>query len=188
MRDRAHAAIATMALALVTLACRSGSRIATWDASDVDASGEAAKLATLLPPTLGPFAATDSPMTTTGAGALIEARRTYAGPAGKRIDVRLATGDVRSYLGTIESDDEHTFGSDSPTYWRTTTVAGHRTRIAEEQPVVRTSECLVRIEPNHVADVTVSPASSGECAAVAAMLDFAAIEASGGVPGPPARR
>ena len=188
MRDRAHVTLAAGVLALAALACRGGARATTWDASDVDASAEAAKLATLLPPALGPFRATGPAMSTTGSGLLIEASRTYSDATGKKVEAQLSTGDVRAELDTIESNDEHAFGSDSPTYWRTTNVAGHRTRIAEERPFAATSRCLVRIEPNHVADVTVTPASPGECASVAALLDFAAITASGGVPSPPDAR
>jgi hypothetical protein len=176
--------MATAVLGLVALACRSAPRTTSFDASDVDASAEAAKLGTFLPPTLGPFTATGSPMTVTGSGLLIEAHRSYADAAGKKIEVELSTGDLRPNIDTIESNDEHAFGSDSPTYWRTTTVAGHRTRIAEERPVARSSECLVRIEPNHIAKVRVTPATAGECAVVAAWLDFKAITASGGVPSP----
>ncbi|HEY2365779.1 MAG TPA: hypothetical protein VGH87_05300 [Polyangiaceae bacterium] len=188
MRARAHVTLAAGMLGLAALACRGGPRTTTFDASDVDASAEAAKLGAILPAALGPFTATDPPMMVTGSGLLIEAHRSYADTAGKKVEVELSTGDVRSQLGTIESNDEHAFGSDSPTYWRTTSIAGHRARIAEERPVVHTSECLVRVEPNHVATVRVHPAAPGECAAVAALLDFKAIVASGGVPSPPTDR
>lgn len=176
-------ASAAVVLGGAIVACRGGSRATSFDASDVDASAEAEKLGALLPPALGPFTATEPP-TTTGAGLLIEGRRSYADASGKKVDVRLVTGDLRAELAALASDEEHAFGSDSPTYWRTTSVAGHRARIAEERPVVRSSECYVRVEPNHVVEVTVSPATAGECAVVAAWLDFRAITASGGVPGP----
>jgi hypothetical protein len=184
MRARTHVTLSAGVLGLAALACRGGPRTTTFDASDVDASVEAAKLGALLPTSLGPFTASDPPMMVTGTGLLIEAHRSYADASGKKLDVELATGDVRSTLETIESNDEHAFGSDSPTYWRTATVAGHRARIAEERPVVHSSECLVRVEPNHVATVRVHPAVAGECAAIAALLDFKAIVASGGVPSP----
>ena len=183
-----HVTLATCSLGLAALACRGGPRTTPFDASGVDAAAEAVKLGALLPAALGPFTATDAPLTTTGPDLLIDASRSYVDATGKRLDVRLATGDVRSTLATIESDEEHAFGSDSPTYWRTTMIAGHRARIAEERPVVRSSECLVRVEPNHVADVRVGPAAPGECAVIAALLDFKAIIASGGVPSPPERR
>jgi hypothetical protein len=184
MRERTHVTLATGLLVIVALACHSP-RTTTVDAGDVDASAEAAKLSLLLPATLGPFTATGSPMTTTGSGnSLIEAQRSYDDASGKKLMVKLETGDLRPDIDTIESNDENAFGSDSPTYWRTTSVAGHRTRIAEERPVVHTSECLVYVEPNHIATVRVYPASAGECAAIAALLDFKAILANGGVPGP----
>jgi len=187
MRARAHVGVATALLGLAALACRGGggSRTTTFDASDVDASAEAAKLGAFLPPSLGPFTATASPMMVTGSGLIIEAHRSYADASGKKVDVEIATGDVRTDLQTIESNDEHAFGSDSPTYWRTTTIAGHRARIAEERPVVHSSDCHVRVEPNHVVRVRVYPAIAGECASIATLLDFKAIVASGGVPGPP---
>lgn len=177
--------MATGLLGLAALACR-GPRTTSFDASDVDASAEAAKLGALLPAAIGPFTATEPPLFGTGPGLRIDASRSYTNASGKTAHVRLATGDVTSELGTLESDDEHAFGSDSPTYWRTTSIGGYRARIAEERPVVRTSECLVRVEPNHVAKVRVYPAIAGECATVAALLDFKAIIASGGVPTPAA--
>ena len=188
MRARAHVTLAAGALGLAALACRGGPRTTPFDASGVDASAEASKLGALLPPSIGPFTATDPPMMVTGSGLLIQANRSYADASGKKADVSLATGDVRSETETIESNQEHAFGSDSPTYWRTTSIAGHRARIAEERPVVRSSECLVRVEPNHIATVRVHPAAPGECASVAALLDYTAIIASGGVPSPPADR
>ena len=184
MRARAHVTMAAGLLGLAALACRGGPRTTTFDASDVDASAEAAKLGAILPATLGSFKASGPPMMVSGSGLLIEAHRSYEDASGKKVDVQLSTGDVRAVLDTIESNDEHAFGSDSPTYWRTTSIAGHRTRIAEERPVVHSSECLVRVEPNHVAEVRVYPAVAGECAGLAALLDFKAIVASGGVPSP----
>jgi len=172
-------------LGLVALACRgSAPRATPFDAGDVDASAEVAKLGAFLPPTLGRFSATDAP-TLTGGGLFIEARRSYADASGKEVQVELATGDVRPRLTILEGEEAHAFGSDSPTYWRTTTIAGHRARIAEEQPVVVSSKCYVHLEPNHVAQVDVHPATAGECAAIAALLDFKGIIASRGVPGPP---
>jgi hypothetical protein len=188
MRARTHVIIATAGVGLATLACRGAPRAAPFDAGDVDAEAEGAKLGALLPPTLGSFKATEPATPGSGPGSLIEASRSYADATGKEVNVRIATGDVRSDLAQIELDDGHAFGSDSPTYWRTTSIAGHRARIAEERPVVRSSKCLVRIEPNHVATVRVTPASAGECAVVAASLDLKAIIASGGVPCPPRER
>jgi hypothetical protein len=187
VRARAHVFLATGLLGLAAIACRHATG-APFDAGDVDAAAESAKLGALLPPAIGAFTAAEPPMFGSGPGLRIEASRSYTDTSGKKVDVRLATGDVRSELSTIESDDEHAFGSDSPTYWRTTTIAGHRARIAEERPVVRSSRCVVRVEPNHVATVHVYPAVAGECATVAASLDFKAITASRGVAGPPATR
>ncbi|MEO8799645.1 MAG: hypothetical protein ABI551_17255, partial [Polyangiaceae bacterium] len=160
---------------------------AAFDAGPVDPAAEAAKLVPFLPARLGAFAATGPAMPVGILGPVIEARRAYTDASGRDADVRLATGDVSADLGTLDSDDEHAFGSDTPTYWRTTAIGGHRTRIGEERPTPRSSTCVVRVGPSHIADVWVSPVTTvGECAKVAALLDFAGIAASGGVPGPPA--
>ncbi len=181
-----------MGFVLAVSGChRSPPTRAAFDAGPVDPAAEAAKLVPFLPSRLGAFAATGPAMPVGMLGSVIEARRAYTDASGRKVDVRLATGDVSADLGTLDSDDEHAFGSDTPTYWRTTTIGGHRTRIGEERPTPRTSTCLVRVGPNHVADVRVAPVSTvGECAKVASLLDFAGIAATGGVPGPtaPSRR
>lgn len=160
------------------------------DAGAVDPAVEAAKLVPFLPSRLGAFSAT-GPASVSGSGLRIGAQRAYRDGSGREVRVSLATGDLRSELGTLDTDDEHAFMSDTPTYWRTTSIAGHRARIGEERPTPRSSTCLVRVGPNHVADVRIAPvATAGECAPVAALLDLAGIVASGGVAGPaaPARR
>ena len=184
MPAETHAALATAVLALSALACRAGSR-SVPDAGAIVPSAEAAKLVPFLPARLGSFTAT-RPATSTGSfpGPHISATREYASPDGRNAHVRISTGDVRSDLATLDSDQGHAFGSDTPTYWRTTSIAGHRTRVAEERPVVRSSECLVRASDNHVAAVRVTPAGPGDCETVAIYLDFTGIAATGGVPGP----
>jgi hypothetical protein len=180
--------LAAGVLGLAALACRGAPRTTTTtlDASEVDAAAEAAKLAALLPPALGPFKATGPAMQITGSGMVIGAQRSYGDGSGKTALVELETGDVRVKLDTIDGNEPHNFGSDSPSYWRSATVLGHRARISEEQPVIRTSECYVQVEPNHVATVRVHPAIAGECATLATLLDFKAIAATGGVPCPSA--
>jgi hypothetical protein len=151
---------------------------------------EAAKLEAFLPAHLGVFASTEPAWSSgTMPGPRIEASRRYRSADGRTATVRLSTGDVRGALATLDSDAEHAFGSDTPTYWRTTSIAGHRARVAEERPTPQRSECLVRVGPNHVAKVTVAPvAAPGDCIAVAAARDFGRIAASGGVPSPTAGR
>jgi hypothetical protein len=187
-RLRTHAVLATALLALVTFGCRAFSGTGP-DAGVVDPTVEAAKLVPFLPATLGAFTATGAP-TTMGSlpGPIISARRSYKSTDGRSAELRLSTGDVHGDVATLESDDEHAFGSDSPTYWRTTSVAGHRTRVAEERPKTIKSECVVRVGKNHVADVTITPALPGDCETVASLLDFAGITATGGVPSPPVGR
>src|SRR5947209_8578413 len=116
--DRAHATIALALVGLAELACRGGSR-ATYDAAAIVPSAEAAKLASYLPPAIGAFTATAPASTIADAvGPRISAERGYASGA-RTATIRVATGDVRSEAMALDSDDEHAFGSDSPTYWRT---------------------------------------------------------------------
>jgi len=179
-----HALAAVAVLALAALACRPSSR----KSGPVSPSAEAANLVPFLPATLGAYTATDAAtIEVDDAGPRIAATRRYTVGA-KVARVTIATGDVQRWEGTLDSDEAHAFGSDSPTYWRTSAIAGHRTRIGEERPVTHSSECLVRISRNHVADVDVRLARAGECERLAALLDFAGIAATRGVPSPPSSR
>lgn len=179
-----------LSIAFVVSAGACNERKAT-DAAPVDVGAEAVKLGAFLPSRLGAFAAA-GPASTTGelTGPSIEAERSYVNADGRKVTVRLATGDLSRDLASLDSDETHAFGSDTLTYWRTTAIAGHRARIAEERPAPKHSECLVRVGPNHIADVRIAPTSTpGDCTTVASLLDFGAIVASGGVPGPlPSRK
>ena len=152
-------------------------------------TAEAAKLLPFLPPKLGAFDARQIAMTDVMFTGRFSAERSYTSPDGREATVRISTGDLRGELATLESDDEHAFGSDTPTYWRTTSIAGHRTRIGEERPKPIKSVCYVRVGPNHVAEVDIRPAAGpGDCESVAALLDFTGIAATGGIPSPPSER
>lgn len=133
-------------------------------------SAVAAALLPFVPPKVGAFASTGDATTTT-LPQRVELRRSYAG-GGKALSVSLFTGDIEAERGILASDAEHAFGSDTPTYWRTTSVRGFRTRIAEQRPTVRSSECYVAVGAAHVAVVRVAPGRAGECAEVAALLDL----------------
>ncbi|HEX7666298.1 MAG TPA: hypothetical protein VF407_17350 [Polyangiaceae bacterium] len=146
---------------------------------------EAAKLVPFAPSTLGSFTATGPASPLGSPPDFVNVFRSYKDAGGRELTLRLSTGDIGADLGTIDTETEHAFGSDTPTYWRTTSIAGHRARIGEERPTLRSSTCLVRVGPNHVAEVKVAPASTpGECAAPAALLDFAGITATGGLASP----
>lgn len=130
----------------------------------------AAALAPILPAKIGAFASADD-ATTSAQPDRVELRRSYAS-GGKTLSVSLVTGDTKAERSILGSDAEHAFGSDTPTFWRTTTVRTFRTRVAEERPTVRTSECYLAVGAAHIAVVRVAPARAGECAQVAALLDL----------------
>ncbi|NOU34942.1 MAG: hypothetical protein HOO96_44180 [Polyangiaceae bacterium] len=130
----------------------------------------AAALSPLVPPKVGAFTATGDATTSTQPHR-VELQRSYAS-GGKTLSVSLFTGDIAAERGILGSDAEHAFGSDTPTYWRTTSVRTFRTRIAEQRPTVRSSECYLAVGAVHVAFVRVAPARAGECAEVAALLDL----------------
>ncbi len=133
-------------------------------------SAVAAALSPIVPPKVGAFSATGDATTST-LPHRVELRRSYAS-GGKTLSVSLFTGDMEAEHSILGSDAEHAFGSDTPTFWRTTTVRTFRTRVAEERPTVRTSECYLAVGAAHIAVVRVAPARAGECAQVAALLDL----------------
>ncbi len=131
----------------------------------------AAQLSRLLPAKLGAFQATGEPIDNAHAN-YVASDRSYSGGKGKTLSVSLRTGDVKGDRLVLDSDAEHAFGSDTPTFWRTTSVRKFRTRVAEQRPTVRSSECYLAVGAAHVAVVRVAPARAGECEEVAALLDL----------------
>lgn len=130
-----------------------------------------AALRPLLPTKVGAFTSAKDPTVSTQPQR-VEIERDYTAARGKTLSVSLVTGEMKAERGILASDAEHAFGSDTPTFWRTTTVRTFRTRVAEERPTVRTSECYLAVGAAHIAIVRVAPARAGECAQVAALLDL----------------
>ena len=174
-------------LLALALGCGTRRRGTALDAGPVDLAVEAAKLIPFLPSHVGPFASSVAASTSISpVEPRIEAERAYKTSDGRTLSVRLITGDLRSDLVALASDEEHAFGSDTPTFWRTTSIRGFRTRIAEERPTARKSESYVQVGPNHVVEVRVFPPSrTGESASLAALLNLEGLAKTGGVPGPP---
>jgi hypothetical protein len=176
------------ALVLVlVLGCGAKRRSAPPEAGPSDLAAEAAKLTPFLPAHVGRFSSAAPASTNFRAvEPRVEAERKYKSGDGRTLSVLLISGDLRPELLALASDEEHAFGSDTPTYWHTTSIRGWRTRIAEERPAPRKSESYVQVGPNHVVIVSVFPAATkGESASLAALLDLEALAKTGGVPGPP---
>ncbi|WP_146646798.1 hypothetical protein [Labilithrix luteola] len=180
--------LGVLAVALVFATCACHSRKGD-DAAPVDAKAEAIQLTAFLPSRIGAFTADGEAWTNSAPdGPTIEAHRFYSSADGRKATIELVTGDISKELATLDSEETHAFGSDTPTYWRTTTIAGHRARVVEEKPTPKKSQCLVRVGPNHVANVTIAPTPKpGGCVTIASLLDFGGIVASGGVPASPKR-
>jgi hypothetical protein len=178
-------------LVTCVLGCRTTARDTAPEAGPVDFAAEGAKLVSFLPADVGRFSSAEA-ATATVAEHRVAATREYTNREGRTLTVRIATGDVSSDRLVFASDEEHAFGSDTPTYWRTTNTRGFRTRIAEERPTPRQSESYVEVGRNHVVVVRVFPAATaGESATLAAQLDLPGLAKSGGVAGPtsgPTRR
>ena len=152
-----------------------------------DADAAAAKLASLLPDTIGPFRA-EAPATTSVylPESAVSAARRYTS-ATRKLTAELKTGNISSERRILATDEEHAFLSDTPTYWRTVMVKGHRARIEENPVGVSRSKVYVLVSASVVTELVVAPlAVAGESATLAEALDFPAIEASGvSVPAPP---
>lgn len=170
--------------------CRRKAGSSGHDAGFVNPGAEAAQITPFLPERVGPFSSASAATTNfTAAEPRMAAERVYNSTDGRTLTIELITGDLRPELRTLASDADHAFGSDTPTYWRTTSIRGWRTRIAEARPTPVRSECYVQVGPNHVAHLDVSPvAKAGESASLAALLDLEGLARSGGIPGPPLQR
>jgi hypothetical protein len=143
------------------------------------------KLTRFLPAELGSFAAINA-VVSTETKSRVELERHYRTPDGRSLSVRIVTGDLALELTALDTNAEHAFGSDTPTYWKTTAIRGLRTRIAENRGKRAGSTAYVRVSTLHIAVVEVYPAvSDGESASLAARLDLERIAASPGLPAPP---
>jgi hypothetical protein len=108
------------------------------------------------------------------------AERVYRGPDGKVATVDLVGGETSVEHAFLDPDVEHPFRADSPEAWRTTSTRGFRTRIGEPgtapgstpgSPPI-TSEAYVLVGTEHTVDVTVTNATAGESATLAAAIDL----------------
>ncbi len=79
------------------------------------------KLTRFLPAQLGPFAAINAVISTETKGR-VELERHYRTPDGRSLSIRFVTGDIALELMALDTDAEHAFGSDTPTYWKTTAI------------------------------------------------------------------
>jgi hypothetical protein len=171
---------------VAAVACKASESSTAPSASLTQRNADAtvAQLARLLPDTLGSFRA-QSPATTRVylPEAMLRAERRYASGA-RSLTVEIETGNIRAKQLILEQQDEHAFLSDSPTYWRTVDVKGHRARVAEDRAAAVSSEAYVSVGPHVVARLVVDPpAGAGESVKLAEALDFDALAAAG-VAGP----
>ncbi len=181
--------VALLLVLACLLGCGTKRRGTALEAGPIDLTVEAEKLVAFLPVHVGPFSSMVAASSDIRAvEPRIDASREYTTGDGRTLSIRLITGDLRAELPTLASDEEHAFFSDTDTYWRTTSIRGFRTRIAEERPTPRQSESYVQVGPNHVVRVRVFPiARTGESASLAALLNLEGLAKTGGVPGPPRR-
>ena len=104
------------------------------------------------------------------------AERVYHGPDGKVATVDLVGGETSVEHAFLDPDVEHPFRADSPEAWRTTSTRGFRTRIGEPRTTPpttpMTSEAYVLVGTEHAVDVTVTNATAGESATLAAAIEL----------------
>jgi hypothetical protein len=148
--------------------------------TQAEADAAAVRMAALLPDMIGSFAAKEKAnIRVYLPNETISADREYTSES-RTLTVELKTGNIQSEQRIIATDEEHTFLSDTPTFWRTVEVKGRRARIAENRDSVVFSEIYVRVGPYSIVHLTVGPtAKPGESAALAAMLNLDAVEAAG---------
>jgi hypothetical protein len=152
--------------------------------TQAEADRAAAQLSHLLPDRIDAFTATAA--TTSWVqfpGPRISVERRYR-DKDRELTVEIVTGDAHRELEIILTDQEHAFGSDTPTYWRTVQVKGRRARIAENRDHLTSSETYVWIGSIAGHDVTGrivvdKAARVGESALLAVALDFDTLAQAG---------
>ena len=166
---------------------------AAWPDDQVEIERMAALLPTALP---GGWTSSGAPKLSIEHARLVTERRTqasrlvaervYRGPEGKVATIDLVGGETSVEHAFLDPDVEHPFRADSPEAWRTTSTRGFRTRIGEPGNeadtvpgtvpgnvpgnVPMTSEAYVLVGAEHTVDVTVTNATAGQSAAVAALF------------------
>ncbi len=181
-------------LAVLAAGCQDGRAVAPPPLTQAEADQAAAKMALLVPDKITTFTAT-APATTSVQfpGPRISVERRYGDPK-RQLTVEIVTGDAHRELAIILATEEHAFGSDTPTYWRTVEVKGRTARIAENRDRLIGSETYVWIGDigghDVTARITVDHATAaGESAIIASALDFDALARAGvGTHGAPMMR
>ena len=141
---------------------------------------EIERMAALLPVTLpGGWTSSGAPRLSIEHARLVTERKTQASRLvaervyrqGEKVaTIDLVGGELSVEHAFLDPEVEHPFRADSLEAWRTTTTRGFRTRIGEPQTTPMTSEAYVLVGAEHTVDVTVTSATPGESAALAATI------------------
>ena len=170
-----------VALSLLLAGCLARKpHAAAWPDDQVEIERMAALLPTMLP---GGWTSSGAPKLSIEHARLVTERRTQASRLvaervyhlGDKVStVDLVGGELSVEHAFLDPDIEHPFRADSPESWRTTSTRGFRTRIGEphdaQHATPMTSEAYVLVGAEHTVDVTVTNATPGESAEVAASI------------------